>query len=132
LRHRPVQVTLAVLVLMLFATVLLSCGNDGATDQLTLVPNTFDITVNTQTGSATGATQMQVFLNKNPVDLTTVTWTSTSPTVPSGCFGVDQTGVPHCNAGCGTSFSGVITATVPTQNSPTGAKATATINCTFQ
>jgi hypothetical protein len=112
------------------ASFLLSCGGGSVTpESLTLVPSSFNITVNTATGTVTGATEIQAFLNKTPVDLSTVIFTTNSATVAPGCFGVDQTGVPHCNQGCGSNFAGVITATVTTQVTST---ATATISCQFQ
>lgn len=112
------------------ALLLLSCGGGSVTpESLTLVPSSFTITVNTATGNVTGATQIQAFLNKTPVDLSTVFFSTNSPTVAPSCFGVDQTGVPHCNQGCGTSFAGVITAAIST---PVNSTATATISCQFQ
>jgi hypothetical protein len=109
---------------------LIGCGGGSVTPEaLTLVPSSFNITVNTATGTVTGATAIQAFLDKTPVDLTTVTWTTSSPTVSPSCFGVDQAYVPHCNPGCGSTYAGVITANITT---PMVATATATINCQYQ
>jgi hypothetical protein len=121
----------AAFVLLFAGALLLSCGGGSVNNEsLTLVPSTFNITVNTQTGAVTGATPIQAFLNKTPVALSTIAWTSSSTTVPSTCIGVDQTGVPHCNSGCGSMFSGVVTATISSTTVPT--TASATINCQFQ
>ncbi len=111
-----------------------SCGGGSVTPEtLTLVPSSFDIIVNTQTGTVTGATQIAAFLNKTPVDLSAITWTTSSATVSPSCFGVDQTGVPHCNPGCGSTYAGVIKATITdTAITGTGTSATATINCQYQ
>jgi hypothetical protein len=123
----------ATMVLMLAASLLLSCGGGSANDEaLTIVPATFNITVNAQTGTVTGATPIQVFLNKTPVDLNTLTFTSSSTTVPSACIGIDQAGVPHCNTGCGTTFSGTITATLTSSDLASPTTATTIVNCQFQ
>lgn len=124
---------LTTVFLVLAALLLLSCGGGSADNEtLTIVPATYNITVNTQTGTVTGAPAIQVFLNKTPVDLNTLRFTSNSTTVPSACIGIDQAGVPHCNAGCGTTFSGTITASLTSSDLASPTTATTTINCQFQ
>ena len=81
------------------------------TQPLTLTPASVNITVDSMTGNQTGATAFQAARGSTPADLSTLVWTTASSTVRAECFGVDQSNVPHCNAGCGTSYSGTITAT---------------------
>ncbi len=133
LRCRFLKQAVPVLLLIASALPLLSCGNDSAsTETLTLVPDSYTIVVDTATGNVSGATQIQALVNGKAVDLSTIAWSMSSATVPPSCFGIDQTGAPHCNTGCGSSFGGTITATH--SNSTTGATTTATasISCTFQ
>jgi hypothetical protein len=119
------------LALVCTASLLLSCGNDFKPNTLTLTPSSYNITVNSATGTSTGNPAIQVALNGKAVDITTVFFniTSTNGGVSPSCFGVDLTGVPHCNSGCGTAYSGVITATV---TAPATTTATATIACQVQ
>lgn len=124
------------LLAAVFGCVLLAGCGGGSTgsESLTLVPSKFDITVDTKTGTVTGASPIQAFQDKTPVDLSEIIFTTSSTTVPAACFGVDQTGVPHCNTGCGSSFEGTIIATLSATATSTGAgtSATASITCTFQ
>ena len=112
------------------------CGNDSSSTQtLTLTPSTFNITVDTGTGNVTGASAITATLDNSPLDLSNIIWTVQSSMVAPGCFGIDQTGVPHCNSGCGNSYSGTITGTVKNTTSGTntvGTAATVTVNCTLQ
>jgi hypothetical protein len=119
------------LAIICIASLLLSCGGGSiAPPTLMLIPTAYTITVNTSTGTVTGATPIQATLDGKPVDITTVGFavTSTNGVSPS-CMGIDQTGTPRCNAGCGTSFNGVITGSITT---PVITTATTTISCTFQ
>jgi hypothetical protein len=122
---------IACLCACLFLT---ACGNETTTTQtLALTPNSFDITVDSGTGMATGATPIQATLNGDPFDLTMLLWRTESSTAPVGCIGVDQTGVPHCNASCGNSFNGTLKATIISNSTSTiGTSATITVNCTIQ
>ena len=121
--------------LLLAAGGLLNCGG-GATNSepLMLVPSTVTITVNTQTGTVTGANAFQAFRDKTPVDLNTIVWSASSTTVPPSCFGVDQANVPHCNPGCVGTYSGTIIATISctTVGASPNDTAMAAISCTYQ
>ena len=98
--------------LLLTASALIGCGDSAATQPLTLTPSSVSITVDTATGTPTGATAFTAARGSTSVDLSTLTWSTASSTVSPSCFGVDQAYTPHCNPGCGTSYSGTITATV--------------------
>ena len=124
----------ATLAIICTASLLLSCGSETPPPTITITPSSFNVTVNAATGTATGATQIQVLLDKTPQDLNNVVFTITSAPPPAaplqpGCIGVDQTGIPHCNQGCGASFSGVINATVVGSSATA---ATAAISCQVQ
>ncbi len=105
------RLTFTISALFLSVSVLLSCGDSTTTQPLALTPSSVNITVDSMTGSQTGATAFQASRGSTAVDLSTLNWTTTSTTVRPECFGVDQAYVPHCNAGCGTSYSGTIIAT---------------------
>ncbi len=113
--------TFTLIAVFLGACLLLSCGESSTVQPLTLQPSSVNITVDSMTGSQTGATAFQASRGSTAVDLNTLTWSTASGTVPPECFGVDQADVPHCNPGCGTSYSGTITATV------TGTSAVSTV-----
>lgn len=109
---RLARIVSCCVLLLAGSLLLLSCGQGSTTAPLTLTPSSVNITVDSMTGSQTGATAFTAARGSTPVDLSTLTWTTQSSTARPSCFGVDQAYVPHCNPGCGTSYSGTITATV--------------------
>lgn len=143
-----VRAIVTVFVLLLSACFLLSCGDSTTTQPLTLNPSSVNITVDSMTGNQSGATAFQASRGSTSVDLNLINWTTSSTTVRPECFGVDQTYIPHCNAGCGSSYSGTIIATdtssaagTNTSGSSTGTTgntiteintATVPITCTWQ
>ena len=142
------RLTFSFCAVLVAACFLLSCGEANTAQPLTLTPSSVNITVDSMTGNQTGATAFTASRGSTSVDLSTLTWTTASSTVPPSCFGVDQSYVPHCNPGCGNSYSGTITANVTgtatatnTTGSGTGTtgttitsqnNATVPITCTWQ
>ncbi|HEY3972386.1 MAG TPA: hypothetical protein VGM18_05235 [Candidatus Sulfotelmatobacter sp.] len=77
-------------VLTIPVALLLSCGSGKKT--LTIEPTSETITVNLQTGTMTGQTQLVALLNNNPLPAGSVLWYSNNAAVLT----VDQEGNPTC------------------------------------